>query len=90
MDFRGAARVVRLGSINLIMNDDHTHIVGIDQIIVHPDYRPYHKYNDIALFHLARTIYFNEFIRPACLNTNHHIKWSTAIAIGFGLTATGN
>lgn len=82
--------MVRLGSINLVTKDDHTHIVAIDKIIVHPGYRRRYKYDDIALIRMSRTIYFNEFIRPACLNINHNIKWSTAIATGFGVTATGN
>ncbi|XP_031623197.1 serine protease snake-like [Contarinia nasturtii] len=84
---RGPARVVRLGSIDLTTNDDHTHIIPIDKIYSHPDYKTSSKYNDIALIRLARSIYFNEFIRPACINVNNNVEWTTAIATGFGLTS---
>ncbi|XP_055316725.1 serine protease snake-like isoform X2 [Sitodiplosis mosellana] len=85
---RGPARVVRLGSINLINYDDHTRIVLIDKIHLHPDYKSSSKYNDIALMRLARSVHFNEFIRPACINVNNDVEWSQAIATGFGLTST--
>lgn len=80
---------MRLGSISLTTNDDHTHIVPIATIIIHPDYKSSSKYNDIALMRLSRAVYFNEFIRPACLNVNQQIEWSKAIATGFGLTSIG-
>lgn len=39
---------------------------------------------------LTHTIYFNEFVRPACLNVHSDLEWSTAIATGFGVTSQGN
>lgn len=82
--------MVRLGSINLIENDDHTRIVPIEKIYNHPGYNKVSKYNDIALMRLTHTIYFNEFVRPACVNVHNDLEWSTAIATGFGVTSPGN
>lgn len=86
----GAARAVRLGSINLLETDAHTHIIRIQKIHEHPEYKSASRYHDIALMQLAEKTYFNEFIRPACINVNTNIQWSKAIATGFGSTSHGN
>lgn len=86
---RRRAIVVRLGSISLLTSDHHTRIVPIAKIHNHPDYNKFSKHNDIALMRLTHTIYFNEFVRPACLNVHSDLEWSTAIATGFGVTSQG-
>lgn len=81
---------MRLGSINLKLNDDHTKLIGINKIHAHPDYKTKSKYNDIALMELAHIVYFNEFILPACINIDNDFAWTRAVATGFGLVERGN
>lgn len=87
--FRGRASVVRLGSIDLNINDEHTHVIAIRKIHPHPDYKPTSKYNDIALMELTEKVHFTEYVRPACLNIDNYLEWSDAIAIGFGRESFG-
>uniref|UniRef100_A0A6P7GTE1 Serine protease persephone-like n=1 Tax=Diabrotica virgifera virgifera TaxID=50390 RepID=A0A6P7GTE1_DIAVI len=42
----------------------------IESIIVHPEYKPLVKYNDIALFKVKEDFIFNKFVSPICLHTN--------------------
>lgn len=55
--------------------------------IKHPKYHGQSKYNDIALLQLDRSVEFNAYIRPACLNTVLKIPNKKAIASGFGKTS---
>lgn len=87
--FRGRASVVRLGSIDLAVNDEHTHVIAILKIHPHPDYKTTSKYNDIALMQLSEKVYFTEYVRPACLNIDNYLEWTDAIAIGFGRESFG-
>lgn len=86
----GRATVVRLGSVDQKLNDEHTKIIAIKKFIVHPEYTSRSKYNDIALVEMAHNVYFTDFILPACINTDINIEWDTATATGFGLTSHGN
>lgn len=56
--------------------------------IVHPDYRSSSRYNDIALFELDRTVSFNKYIFPICLQTNPNLE-GELIATGWGQTDVG-
>lgn len=38
---------------------------------------------------MSYKVYFNEYIRPACIPFDHRHEWKTAIATGFGKTAHG-
>jgi hypothetical protein len=58
--------------------------VEISEIIVHPDYKPPQKYNDLALLKLARDIRFNSKIRPACLPVVSPPSDMKAVATGWG------
>lgn len=64
---------------------------NIINIIVHPEYHPPKKYNDIALMELENHVQFNKFIQPGCLWT----KFSTnslgteATLTGWGVVETG-
>ena len=55
-------------------------------------YKPPSKYNDIALFKLFEKVRFNEFVRPACLNTNddEEFLFKRGIATGWGKENYGN
>lgn len=63
---------VRLGVVRIFDNDDAIDKpvdVGIEKIIIHPNYTPRPLANDIALLKLNRTVN-EEFLFPACLYTN--------------------
>lgn len=79
-----------LGANNLKKIFGATKMIRIKRTIQHPKYIATNKYDDIALFELVRKLKFNEFIRPACLNTNTKTKWSTALASGYGQLSFGN
>lgn len=42
----------------------------LQSIIKHPSYSHSAKKNDIALIKVSKRIYFTDFIRPACLETD--------------------
>lgn len=67
-----------------------TKLIRIKRAIPHPKYSTISKYHDIALFELAKNVQFDEFVRPACLNTNINITWSNALASGYGQLSYGN
>ncbi|XP_065084992.1 serine protease Hayan-like [Ochlerotatus camptorhynchus] len=63
---------VRLGAVRIFDNNDTTDKpvdVGIEKVIMHPNYRKRPLSNDIALLKLNRTV-DEEFLTPACLYTN--------------------
>lgn len=56
------------------------------QAIHHPGYVKPKKYNDIGLIRMARSVKFNEYIRPACLPEMFSTGTQRAIATGWGKT----
>lgn len=88
-NYRGNAIKVRVGLIHLKASDPHVQDIVVSERIPHPKYSAKTKYNDIALLKLAENIKFNEYVRPACLNTENDLKWTTALASGFGRTSYG-
>lgn len=90
INYSGIAKAVRLGSINLLHDDANTRIIPVDEFIPHPDYTPRKRYNDIALIRLKYKVEFNDFIWPACINTDlNNTNWPFVTAIGFGVTSLG-
>lgn len=86
--FRVVPKYVKMGIININDNDTkHKQELIIAETIVHPEYIPPKKYNDIALVKLERPINFNSYVRPACLYTEQSISAEKAIAIGWGHTS---
>ncbi|KAJ8961845.1 hypothetical protein NQ318_021462 [Aromia moschata] len=79
----GPATVVKLGITN-ITDSNHLQEYNINEIIPHPKYTNKSRYNDIALFKLSKNVKLNPYVRPACLNTEKDIKYSNAIASGWG------
>ncbi|XP_024942568.1 serine protease snake [Cephus cinctus] len=84
---KGPARLVRVGLINL---KDPGHAMQERRVverIKHPNYRMPSRYHDIALLKLAKPIYLNSQVRPACLEIDFMINGRKAIASGFGKTS---
>lgn len=79
------AQRVRMGLIN--QNDPGEYLLDMTIInrISHPNFNSNTKLNDIALFELEDSVIPNAYVRPACLNFNENLKWTKAIATGFGL-----
>ncbi|XP_050547384.1 venom protease-like [Daktulosphaira vitifoliae] len=86
-----SARWVRLGDLDIESDTDDAQPVNYDIIrrVVHPDFKPPSRYNDIALFYLDKDVDFSEYILPLCLNANHQLYMTNLIATGWGLTSTG-
>lgn len=47
------------------------------------------RYNDIALYKLAKEVIFSEYILPICLNTDPSLIMNELIATGWGQTEDG-
>lgn len=66
--------VVRLGvvSLNDNLNQDEGILVelGVEEMILHPQYGSNQNYNDIALIRLAGTVEFTLNMHPACLRVD--------------------
>lgn len=91
---------VRLGEYNIVSEPDCVKDVdyiatcadpimrvGIEEIIVHPEYDPSsnNQFHDIALLRLNKDIEFTDFIQPICLSTKSELPPSF-IAAGWGRT----
>lgn len=46
----------------------------VTKCIPYPEYDPYAKHHDIALLQLEKPVEFTNYIHPACLYTDKHIK----------------
>ncbi|XP_014612361.1 PREDICTED: venom protease-like [Polistes canadensis] len=66
-----APTVVRVGDLNLVSTNDiaNPKDYKIIEKIRNPQYKPPLLYHDIALLKLETDVEFNEFARPACLQT---------------------
>lgn len=86
--FRGPPRLVRLGEYDRSRQSDNAAVVDIDveRAIPHPAYKKTEKYNDIGLIQMARSVEFNQYIRPACLPEMYSTGTEKAIATGWGRT----
>ncbi|XP_050497180.1 venom protease-like isoform X1 [Diabrotica virgifera virgifera] len=84
----GKPSVVRVGELDLASDQDGSVYADylISRVIVHPGYSAPYKYNDIALLETQQPVVFTNFTRPACLNLNHNVAQSQAIATGWGKT----
>ncbi|XP_053947022.1 serine protease snake [Anastrepha ludens] len=78
--------VVRLGAPNLNENSTDTQNIQIAVIILHPEFRSFSYYNDIALIKLARQAKISPKVKPACLWQLPDIGISTVVATGWGRT----
>ncbi|GAB0087376.1 serine protease snake-like [Sergentomyia squamirostris] len=88
---RTTPSIIRLGEHNLESDKDNDAVkdYGIEQVIIHPQYRSQTVYNDIALVRLNRTVTFSKFIKPVCLNNKEESDGLGLSAIGWGHTQFG-
>lgn len=77
---------VRVGSVRLSQLSGGAQELGITEVIVHPDYRPPSKYNDLALVRLSRRVRLSRFVAPACLGGLSSVIPPIAVATGWGHT----
>ncbi|XP_050545995.1 venom protease-like isoform X2 [Daktulosphaira vitifoliae] len=83
----GISRWVRLGELNYADETDDAKPEDYDIIlrVSHPDYRQtVSRYNDIALYKLAKEVIFSEYILPICLNADPSLVTNELIATGWG------
>lgn len=73
--------IVRLGAHNLSLPDadSHSKKYGIEKIIVHQNYDETKNTNDIALIKLDTEVTFNDFIRPACLQSEEFLSGNVVV-----------
>lgn len=64
------ADVIRVGDrfLNSPQDDDHSQMIKIKKIILHPHYKPPIQYHDIALVMTETRIFMNEFVSHACIS----------------------
>ncbi|XP_017781532.1 PREDICTED: venom protease-like isoform X1 [Nicrophorus vespilloides] len=81
----GDVKYVRLGDLNLEKTDDKAEPQDftVKRTIKHPEYKHPIQYNDIALIELDRDVIINDYVIPACLNTDRDTP-STFTATGWG------
>ena len=90
--FSGSPIKIRLGDLDLRIDEDdgsEYKDFEIENIIVHPNYKPISNENDIALIKLTLEVEFTRFIRPACVWNKPHIEHQLALATGWGATEYG-
>lgn len=80
---------VTLGLYDLVSPEHEALALGIDKLIVHPDYND--LANDLTLMRLSKPVEFNEFIQPACLihptrNVLDYTRDKFSFTVGYGLT----
>jgi len=80
----------RLGDLDLVSKSDFSDPADykIVQHVIHPDYKPRERYNDIALFRLETNVKFSSYVKPICLNSDESLKPIDVIATGWGRTGS--
>lgn len=79
--------IVRVGVADL--NDLEAQDFRIKEMIVHKDYSPDTRYDDIALLRLERNVSISVHVRPACLGTVRTERIHRATVTGWGKTSQG-
>ncbi|XP_022185397.2 serine protease snake [Nilaparvata lugens] len=87
----GAPAYAVLGDLDVESDSDDARPqrMRIVDHIEHPRYRAEDPYNDITLYRLEKHVLFDEYTRPACLNSVRYITEKQAVATGWGFTRTG-
>lgn len=78
-------QIVRIGVVEL--DDSEAQDFTIVENIIHEDYSPVTKYDDIALLRLDRNVTISLHIRPACLGTDRTERIRRATVTGWGKTS---
>ncbi|XP_040164888.1 polyserase-2-like [Anopheles arabiensis] len=80
---------VHVGQIHLKKASEYTQIHGVQEIILHPQFRSNSFNNDIALIKLNSNITMNKYVQPVCLWTmdsnQEMIVGKNGTIVGFGL-----
>ncbi|XP_034836881.1 serine protease snake-like isoform X1 [Maniola hyperantus] len=86
----GTASIMRIGTATFEFDEveELAQEREIDEIILHPEYKPPSKYHDIALMRSKSEFVLSRDIRIACLNLDDNIHDMQLTAIGFGKTAS--
>ncbi|KAK3914160.1 Prostasin [Frankliniella fusca] len=64
--------------------------IAVDEVFMHPMYKPPVQYHNIGLIRLKRPAQLNEFVHPACLHTERSVRESTVIVSGWGSSEFGD
>ncbi|XP_055618901.1 uncharacterized protein LOC129763961 [Toxorhynchites rutilus septentrionalis] len=78
-------KIVRIGVVEL--DDPDALDIKIAEIIIHSDYSPLTKYDDITLLRLEQNVTISLHIRPACLGTDRTEQIRRATVTGWGKTS---
>ncbi|XP_050321265.1 LOW QUALITY PROTEIN: serine protease snake [Bactrocera neohumeralis] len=79
--------VVRLGASNLNEISNELQDIKVAVIILHPKYKSFSHYHDIALIKLESSVKISSKVHPGCLWQLPHINIPTMVATGWGRTA---
>ena len=84
----GQPTLVRIGDVNFDREDEDSdaQTLRVSRVFAYPEYRAPQQYHDIALVEVEREIRFNDYFRPACLNSKTSIGNKWVIATGWGNT----
>lgn len=84
--FRGQARFVRLGDLDLANETDvaEPQNFNVKRTIAHPEYKRPSKYHDIGLIELDRRVRLTKSVSMACLDTRREHNGTKMTAIGWG------
>jgi secreted trypsin-like serine protease len=66
--------------------DEKPQIIGVKNIIIHPQFTSRRKYHDIALIELATPVEYTNEVRPACLGAQDN-KLNRLTVTGWGVTS---
>ncbi|EDS36675.1 coagulation factor XI [Culex quinquefasciatus] len=77
-------RIARLGVVDV--DDPDAQDFRIEKEIIHEEYSPATKYNDLALLRLDRNVSITLHLRPACLATDRAERNRRATVTGWGKT----
>lgn len=88
MFFRGAAKYVRLGDLDIFntTDDAEPQDYTVERTFAHPDYRWPAKYHDIGLIELNEAVNVTNYVKMACLDTERIHNQTKMIACGWGQT----
>uniref|UniRef100_A0A1Q3FRX3 Putative trypsin-like serine protease n=1 Tax=Culex tarsalis TaxID=7177 RepID=A0A1Q3FRX3_CULTA len=77
-------KIARLGIVDV--GDPDGQDFAIEEQIIHEEYSPVTKYNDLALLRLDRNVTITLHLRPACLATDRAERNRRATVTGWGKT----
>ena len=67
-----------------------SYLEDIEEIVIHPEYKPPKYINDVALIRLKNQIEFKNTIQPICLPSNDLPNLDKALFVGWGINGISN